>query len=248
MFRKCILIFAGVLSFTGSMLALRANAQADSKALPLEGGATLFAELDSSLDSKKTKAEEKVEIRTTDALKIQGKVIFPKGTKIVGHVMQALARGKGDADSLLAIQFDKAVLKGGEEVPVRLAIKAIAPARQNSSAGDAPGQDPMAGTRTGTASSPMGTSRTDTTTPNRRGGSPGSADDSTGTGAGLGDQGQLTPESHGVYGMSGVRLAADVSKTVPVSVVSSTGKNLRLDSGTRMLLVSITDVPAKSNP
>jgi uncharacterized protein (DUF2345 family) len=64
----------------------------------------------------------------------------------------------------------------------------------------------------------------------------------------LSSDGQLTPDSHGVYGMSGVRLTADVSKAAPVSIVSSTGKNLKLDSGTRLLLVSIADVPAKTNP
>jgi len=241
MFRQNLLIFAGSVFLTGAMSAPRANAQSDSKALNLEGGATLLAELETSLDSKKAKADERVIVRISDAVKIQGKVIFPKSTEIVGHVTQASARGKGDSDSLLAIQFDKAVLKNGEEVPVRLAIKAIAPPRQMAVGGDSPGRDPLAGTHAGTMTSPMGTGRQGSTV-KRTAGSAGDASE------GLNDSGQLTAESHGVYGMSGVRLAADVSKAMPVSVVSSNGKNLKLESGTRLLLVSIVDVPAKSDP
>jgi hypothetical protein len=245
MFHKYVLIFAGATFLAGTAVAPRANEQADSKAASLEGGATLLAELDTSLDSKKAKADGQVVARINDAVKIQGKVIFPKGTKIVGHVTQASARGKGDTDSLLAIQFDKAVLKDGEEVPVRLVIKAIAPPRQVAAGGDSLGQDPMAGTRTGTATSPMGSSR-GSSVPNRDAGNAGGIGSS--TDSGLSSDGQLTPDSHGVYGMSGVRLTADVSKAAPVSIVSSTGKNLKLDSGTRLLLVSIADVPAKTNP
>ena len=242
MLRKNLLIFA-VAAFLSGMMPFQASAQAESNALNLQGGATLPAELDPSLDSKKAKKDELVVARISEAVKAQGKVIFPKGTKIIGHVRQASARGKGDADSLLAIQFDKAVLKGGEEVPVRLAIKAIAPPRQVAAGGDSLGQDPMAGTRTGTTSSPMGSSRTSTTSPERGNASPGN---STGPDSGLGNEGQLTPESHGVYGMSGVHLAAEVPKAAPVSVVSSAGKNLKLESGTRLLLVAIADAPAET--
>ena len=77
------------------VLAPQTKAQADRKAPSLEGGATLLVELDTALDSKKAKADEQVVARINDALKIQGKVIFPKGTKIVGHVTQALGAGEG---------------------------------------------------------------------------------------------------------------------------------------------------------
>jgi hypothetical protein len=212
------------------------NTQNDTKAVSLEGEPTLFANLETSLDSKKAKAEEQIVARSTEALKIQSKVIFPNGTKIVGRVMQASARGKGDADSLLMIQFEKAVLKGGEEVPVRMVIKAMAPPRQ-AAREESPGLDSMAGTHTGTMTSPMGNGRQGSTV-DRNAGSAGDSNE------GSGDGGQLTPESHGVYGMSGVRLSADISKPTPVSIVSSNGKNVRLESGTRLVLVSIADVPA----
>ena len=235
MFRRNFLALSLVVFQSGMALTLRANAQNDSKTPNLEGGTTVLAELGPSIDSKKAKTGERVVVRVSEAVKIQGKVIFPQGTLIIGQITESLSRGKGDPESLIAIQFEKAALKGGEEMPVRLAIKAISPPRQIA-AGDSLGQDPMAGTHAGTMTSPMGNGRQGSTV-DRNAGSAGDASTS------LGDSGQLTAESHGVYGMSGVRLAADVSKAMPTSTVSSNGKNLRLDSGTRMLLVSITEVP-----
>jgi len=41
-------------------------------------------------------------------------------------VTRASARSKGDADSTLAIQFDRAVLKDGHEVPLQVTIQALA--------------------------------------------------------------------------------------------------------------------------
>ncbi|HWZ99855.1 MAG TPA: hypothetical protein VN025_19010 [Candidatus Dormibacteraeota bacterium] len=243
MFQKSLLIFTSATLFIGVPAATVVRAQSDTKSVVPPDGAALFADLDTSLDSKKAKADDQVVLHTTEALKIQGKIVLPKGTKILGHVTQAQARGKGEAESFLAIQFEKAVPKKGEEIPIRFAIRAIAPARQNSPASDALGQDPMTGTRTATTTSPMGGGRT-STPPGPAVGNPGSAGNSTKPDSGLGNDGQLTPESRGVYGMNGVRLAAGLSKTIPVSVVSSTGKNMRLDSGTRMLLVSIAEVPA----
>ena len=235
MLHRIMLVIAGA-GLLALLAGQRSAAQSDGKAVSLEGGATIFADLETSLDSKKAKPEERVVVRISDALKIQDKVIFPSGTKIVGHVTQASARAKGDPDSLLLIQFEKAILKGGEEMPVRLAIKAIAPPRRTP-AGDSPGLDPLAGTHAGTMTSPMGNGRQGSTVDRNAG----SAGDSN---PGFDDGGQLTPESHGVYGMSGVRLSADVSKPMPISIVSSNGKNVRLDSGIRLLLISVADVPA----
>jgi len=246
MFYKSLLILASAALLTplaaqrcNAQGNIQGNAQSDAKAASLEGEPTISANLETSLDSKKAKAEEQIVVRSTEALKIQNKVIFPNGTKIVGRVMQASARGKGDADSLLMIQFEKAMLKGGEEVPVRLVIKAMAPPRQ-AAREDSAGLDPLAGTHAGTMTSPMGNGRQGSTV-DRNAGSAGDAN------TGSDDGGRLTAESRGVYGMSGVRLSADVLKPAPVSIVSSNGKNVRLESGTRLLLVMVADVPAKTD-
>jgi hypothetical protein len=67
--------------------------------------------------------------------------------------------------------------------------------------------------------------------------SPRSGADDTSGNDGLNEAGQLTAKSRGVYGMSGLRLAEDTSKEIPVSAVVSNGKSVHLDGGTRLLLI-----------
>ena len=55
---------------------------------------------------------------------------------------------------------------------------------------------------------------------------------------GLNAAGQLTSNSQGVFGLSGLSLNAAASNATQGSVITSTGKDVHLDSGTRMLLVS----------
>jgi hypothetical protein len=55
---------------------------------------------------------------------------------------------------------------------------------------------------------------------------------------GLNTAGQLTSNSQGVFGLNGLNLSSTASNSTQGSVITSAGKNVRLDSGTRMLLVS----------
>jgi hypothetical protein len=55
---------------------------------------------------------------------------------------------------------------------------------------------------------------------------------------GLNAVGQLTSNSQGVFGLNGLNLNAAGSNATEGSVITSAGKNVHLDSGTRMLLVS----------
>jgi hypothetical protein len=51
---------------------------------------------------------------------------------------------------------------------------------------------------------------------------------------GINSRGMLTSESQGVFGMKDVRLSQNT--TASAAVVTASGRNVRLDSGTRMLL------------
>jgi len=73
---------------------------------------------------------------------------------------------------------------------------------------------------------------------------------------GLNAAGQLTSNSQGVFGLNGLNLNAAASNATQGSVITSAGKNVHLDSGTRLLLVSSaqaglqgeTKPPAGSKP
>jgi len=257
------MIRAGFAVLAGAMIAAGAAAQAPrSEQTPanssapreteagtsgLPSGTAVNAELNSSVDSKKVKAGDKVEAHTTEAVKYDGKVIVPKGAKLEGHVTEATARSKGDSGSTLAIQFDKAIPKKGEEISLNVAILAIAAPQSDFSGGTpGPGRDPMGGVGASAAGgSPMGASRPQnpgTGTPaDPSGAAPGAPVDSTTEPNG---RSQLSANSRGVYGLKDLKLIAASSNTSQTTIITSSGKNVRLDSGTRLLLVSQAGVPA----
>jgi hypothetical protein len=60
----------------------------------------------------------------------------------------------------------------------------------------------------------------------------------TGGGTELDSAGQLTSNSHGVWGLEGLHLSTDATSATEGSLITSSGKSVHLDSGIRMLLVS----------
>jgi len=210
----------------------------------LASGWTINAELTSSIDAKKAKQGDAVNAKTTDAIKANGKTILPSGTKLVGHLTQVSTRAKGDPQSTLGIAFDKAILKNGEEVALNVAIQALATpqvaersntaqdmAAMNGAGGSSmnPGTPVNSGVPGGV--NPHGRSMdTPATTPTTN-----SSENATNT---LSANGRLTPSSKGVFGLRGVSLNATTANGAQGSVISSTEKNLQLDSGTQLLLVT----------
>jgi hypothetical protein len=225
-------------------VATVAAAQTEPGAVTLPSGTAVNAELNSSADSKKAKVGDKVEAHTTEEIKYAGKIIVPKGAKLEGRITEATARSKGDSGSTLAIQFDKAILKKGEEITLNVAILAIA-APQSDFSGGSPGggSDPRGGASPPTANgSPMGTSHTPTATPGTPN-YPGAADATMGSSGAA----QLSPKSRGVYGLGDLKLMVASSNGSQTTVITSNGKNVRLDGGTRLLLVVPEQVTAAPN-
>src|SRR6266566_5315100 len=255
-------------SASASTSASAQNGQANGS---LATGTAFNAALSSPIDSKKCKAGDPVNAHTTEAVKSEGKTVIPKGAKLVGHVTQASARAKGESESALGIVFDKAILKNGQEIPLNVAIQAIASAQSSASEAGADldtmggtGAPPAAGSGMsggrgalgGVASAAGGAvgavSNTAANVGGAAGGAVNSATNAAGSVAGtskgavggLNAAGQLTSNSQGVFGLSGLSLNAAASNATQGSVITSTGKNVHLDSGTRMLLVSQTQAGA----
>jgi hypothetical protein len=221
------------------------QAQPATAALPT--GAPIMAELTKTIDAKKAKQGEAVTARVTENTKDNGKVLIPQGAKLEGHVTQASARSKGASYSSVGIVFDKAVLKHGEEIPLNANVEALAAPSEaaetnSSSAGMSP--QPMGGMSSqGMGNrSPNGATGVMNPTPGAANGPPNTeANNATaGTGAtgSLSSQGRLTPTSRGVFGMRGIGLTKATVGTEQAAIVTSTGKDVRLDSGTQLLLVT----------
>ena len=236
-----------------------ASASAGQSGLALSDGTTVNAALQSTLDAKKSKPGDRVEARTTQDVKQDGKVVLPKGTRLFGHVTQAQARGAGESKSVLAVKFDSAESRSGQ-MPVNFAIQALASAQSAADASVDDGDLLAAGG--GTTSAVGGSSRASgggfvggavgaaTSTAGNvtsgigstAGGVVGSTVNTTARSAGgvggLNAAGALTSNSQGVFGLEGVSLDSAASSAAQGSAIVSPTSDVHLASGTQMLLRS----------
>lgn len=233
----------------GAMAQAPPPSETTNSQASIAGGTAINAELDTSIDSKKAKSGEAVMAHTTETMKAtDNREILPKGTKLMGHVTQAASRSNGGTETMVEIQFDKAKLKDGQEVPLaNFTIQALAAPSSAASSFDNGGinssNDRMGPTSTTPSSNPSSNNPS-------MSGSRGARPDATpnaqsypnaepnGTSAAQPyASGPLPAGARGVYGLEGVRLATAGAGAVEGSVIVSDGKNLRLDKGTRLLLV-----------
>ncbi len=219
----------------------------------LTSGTTVNAILSKSLDSRNCKPGDQVVAKAAADVKSEGKVVIPRGSKLIGHVTEARTRANGEANSAVGIVFDHAVLKSGQQVQMNSVVQAIAAAHasapgvetdsmMNSSAGMAAQSTgavrstggglvnavgSTAGAATGTLSSvSAGATSTIDSTASIAGG--------VGHNAAIGST--LNSSSTGVIGLKNLSLATDSASSTSASVITSTGKSVRLDSGTQMML------------
>jgi hypothetical protein len=207
------------------------DARSEQTEAILAPGWSILAELDSSLDSKKLKPGDKVTAHTTEPLKsADNRTIMPRGTKLEGRVTMAAARSKGESLSVLGIQFDKATLKDGTEIALNVVIQALAPRDFSEPGRD---EDPSPGVIGTNQTSPMSGGRT-----NAPNGAPQGADGGRARGNFPQAQGpRLDERSQGAVGMKGITLDSQVVSGRGATIISSNGKNVKLDDGTRLLLV-----------
>ena len=214
----------------------------------LAAGTTVNAVLAKPIDSQKCKPGDQVVATAVQDVKADGKVVVRKGSKLIGHVTKAETKGEGQANSSLGIVFDRAVLKNGQEVQMNSVVQAIAASRVNA----VPvGDDAFAETgsaagiaHSGSAASGgllgggvASTARSTTGAVSNLGGGATGAVTSTVSTANVGNlSSSLNSTTSGVVGLKGLSLATDAANTTQGSVITSTGKNVHLDSGTQMML------------
>jgi hypothetical protein len=235
-FRKLTISFIGCAALCFCALnmaaALGQEARSEQAEAVLAAGTAILAELNAGLDSKKLKAGDAVTAHTIEPMKSSDeRTIMPRGTKLQGHVTQAEARNKGGTASTLGIQFDKATLKDGTEIALNVVIQAMAP-REYS--GPVSGGDDSSPQQIGTSqTSPMaGRAPVPNSGPQTaEGGAAPSGNFPAAPGV------RLDARSQGAVGMKGITLDAQAVEGRAATVISSNGKSVKLDEGTRMVLV-----------
>jgi len=119
--------------------------------------ASINAELTKGLDAKHAHVGDKVEVKTTTEAKLADGTTLPRGTKLVGNVLDVTAKSKEIKNSRIVIGLNHAVLKDGKQVTIQSAVTSMtAPANSaNAAVVTSPSGSPTsAGSSTGTGGSP----------------------------------------------------------------------------------------------
>jgi hypothetical protein len=200
----------------------------------LAPGSVIPVQLTKTVDAKKAKPGDEIVATVTRDLKSNtGEVVVPKDAKIVGHITEAQARTKEQKESELGIAFDRAVTKSGE-MKQTMSIQAIIAPLDNSTGGGDTQSAPVTGGSPTT--SPMSSRNT------AMGGAPPPPPPSPGAAAGTdataggAARPPINGNTQGVIGMPELKLEANAQNAALGSVMSSGKGNVKLESGTLMLL------------
>ena len=204
-------------------------------------GSVIPVQLTKTVDAKKAKSGDQVLAKVTMDMKTQsGDVLVPKDTKVFGHVTEAQPRSKEQKESQLGIAFDHAVTKDGKDMQMPMSIQAVigqqqnqadqssAPAGGGGAAAPSAGGPPGGGGRSSGGMS--GSSGASTSPPPSAPSSGGGEAENTGSA-----NPPINAQTQGVIGISNLTLSSAANGSQG-SVMTSEKNNVKLDSGTMLLL------------
>ena len=215
---------------------------------PLGVGTAFNASLTDPLDTRRSRPGDVVTADVAEDVAYERTIIFPRGTKILGHIVRATAGGRGRAGSALFVQFDKAVLSSGEEVLLNAGIQALAATSvpplsdidsnrpgelaQSHRSSSEPYSEPVSESATSASAAVLST---DYTKP--RGGFVSPLSLAPKAQGELNSDGFFSPDSVGAFGRPDLKVYTPTSQGSHGTVLLSSKKNMRLETGTRLLLV-----------
>jgi len=233
----------------------------------------MLVELSNTLKAKKLKVGDKVKAEVSQDIVAHGKVIIPVETQLVGHVTEVAARDSTHPESRLGIVFDRILLKHFRDIDFKAVVQAISQPVIRRSRVDQPSQmlppSMMGGGVRDAPAAPNGRGNASNSTRQSTGGGAASTSLST-------FQAPITvkesPSTHvdssaalletpsngkpmsvgmpqGVFGIKGLSLSTAPSASTPGPVIVSNTDDVKLDSGTQILLqVLKVEVPANVSP
>ena len=224
-----------------------ANSKKGKSSVTIAEGTKIDATLVSWLDARRSRVGDPVQARIEQDVKQGGKVVLKKGTQLGGRVTVAQARGS-QGQSQVGISFERALLPNGQSIPFHASIVALSAPQSTSptgagandamASGSAMGATPASARASGAAATgaALNTSNAVASTAS---GTVNTAVRSSGAVGGPTSSGRLSSNSKGVFGLEGLSLGSAKSGAQGSMIVSTT-KNVRLNSGTEMLLRTST--------
>ena len=240
-------------------------------------GSYILVELSNTLKAKKLKVGDKVKAEVSQDVVSHGKVIIPVETKLVGHVTEVLARDSANPESRLGIVFDRILLKHFRDIDFEAVVQAVSQPVVRKSRVDEPSQmlpPSMVGVSRDAPATATGRGSTSSTSNRTTGGSgvgaatasmttfqtpmtvkqsPSTHVDSSAALLATATESTGKPMSvgmpQGVFGLKGLSLSTAPSASTPGPVIVSNTDNVKLDSGTQLLLqVLKVEIPADVKP
>ena len=242
------------------------SASKQGQQVNFQSGTQLAAQLENTLDARHAKVGDRVVMKITQAVKQNGEVVVPKGSRLIGHVTDVQQRTRNDNESVISIAFDR-LQNGSMSMPIVATIVSItqAHARTQSSA-----SDDMFGSQTMTSSSSRSSTSAGSGTLGGGGGLLGGVGNTVGgvvntttstagnvaggattaVGSTVGATTNATANTTGNLGgaVRGLQITQSSNASAASgSTLSLTGGNLRLESGTTFNL-SISGAANAGNP
>jgi hypothetical protein len=208
------------------------------------GSIAVVTQTNRELNTRKLKLGDTVTVKVVQDLVLVGKVVIPRGAKLIGHVSDLTPFTKAGPPSRLALIFDRGELKRGGTFPVHGFIQAIGPVlfdpkleaiMSSSPYSSAVSCHPLNGglMSTGQTNSPTPVGTSHRNSPNgfeqRAKALDNAENQRESEGA---SQKALGSANHGVFGLPGLSL--NNAEQVPIIVAA--GQNIDLKEGTQIVL------------
>ena len=206
---------------------------ANSNAQENQAVSTIFAIVVKRIETKSASLDQELTLRTISDVVVDGIVVIPSGSIVVGHIVELATKGKGSEQTILAIVIDKAILESEREITLQGIIAAVAAPPDGSLSSD-PSYGMMHSNEpkmTGPGAAPR---------PGEL--APASKAESTATLGAARINGEmrkgllLNAASQGAIGFSDLSLSWRLTTPPAVTVFSSNRKEIKLDTGTQVLL------------
>ncbi len=216
-------------------------------------------ELQDKLDTKTAKSGDSVVVKTTEAATTATGVEIPKGSKIMGHIIDVAPVGQGGENSRVTLQFDQAEIKDGQTLTIRSVIQSVGPAGTtagpDAAGGPSAATSSSGSTATGggagmTGSHPSGTSNP-SATPNQSNPQAGAADSGqAGTppapGTVVATKGNIAVRTTSIPGVLLIGSVSGAPFSNAAGALLGARQEVHLDNGT-VMVVAIAAVPHPVN-
>ena len=221
---------------------------ASTQSINLDSGTRLAGELQSTIDARKAKVGDQVVLKTTQAIKSEGRTVVSKGSRLIGHVTEVSQKTKSSGESRIGLLFDR--LEGGSlNMPIAATITSVVNGNARASANN----EDLFASDASSASSSRATAGTSRSSSGNSGGVLGGVVNSTtstvgnvvgGTTSAVGSTVDSTTNVVGNTttgvgrSLGGIQISQSSNTSVEgSSVLSLQGGNLRLEKGTTFNLM-----------